>query len=151
MGSPSAASVAEPVRVVEVGPRDGLQNVAATIPTKTKIELIGRLCDIGLQTVELTSIVSPRAIPQLADCRTLLADPSIKSLLERNQWRLPVLIPNVKGLDIALQHNVKEIAVFVSATEGFSKANLNCSVQEGLNRARRVAEKARSRGLSVRG
>jgi hydroxymethylglutaryl-CoA lyase len=140
-----------PVRIVEVGPRDGLQNVKQVVPTAIKIDLINRLHDAGLQTVELTSVVSPRAIPQLSDCRTLLADGGVQRLLGDARLRLPVLVANMKGLEVALKQNVREVAVFVSATQGFSKANINCSVQQGLDRAREVAESARKNGLAVRG
>ncbi|KIW83093.1 hypothetical protein Z517_02336 [Fonsecaea pedrosoi CBS 271.37] len=139
------------VRIVEVGPRDGLQNVKTAIPTATKLELIARLRATGLDTIEITSVVSPRAIPQLADCRQVLADQTIKTLLLDGNLRLPVLIPNLKGLQIAMENSVREVAVFVSATEGFSKANINATVEEGLSRARQVAEKATAAGLAVRG
>lgn len=139
------------VRIVEVGPRDGLQNIRQSINSDTKLELIRRLRDSGLQTIELTSFVSPRAIPQLADAQTVVQTPDIQALLKSPGLRLPVLVPNLKGLDKALQNNIKEVAVFISATEGFSKANINCTVDEGLERARQVAAKAASAGLWVRG
>lgn len=139
------------VRIVEVGPRDGLQNIRQSINSATKLELIRRLRDTGLQTIELTSFVSPRAIPQLADAQTVVQSPDIQALLKNPALRLPVLVPNLKGLDKALQNNVKEVAVFISATEGFSRANINCTVDEGLERARQVASKAASAGLWVRG
>lgn len=139
------------VRIVEVGPRDGLQNIRQSINSATKLELIRRLRDSGLQTIELTSFVSPRAIPQLADAQTVVQTPDIQALLKNPSLRLPVLVPNLKGLDKALQNNIKEVAVFISATEGFSKANINCTVDEGLERARQVAAKAASAGLWVRG
>lgn len=139
------------VRIVEVGPRDGLQNIRDTVPTSTKLELIRRLQQTGLNTIELTSVVSPKAIPQLADCRDVLGNAGVKQLLSDPRLRLPVLVPNVKGLDIALKYGVKEIAVFISATEGFSKANINCSVEQGIERARQVAGLALKAGISVRG
>lgn len=139
------------VRIVEVGPRDGLQNVKTVIPTTVKLALIKKLRDAGLQTIELTSVVSPRAVPQLADCRDVLANAEIRTLVRDKELRMPVLIPNLKGLGLALEHGVREVAVFVSASEGFSKANINCTVQQGLDRARQVAEKAREHGLAVRG
>ncbi|KAE8148083.1 beta-lactamase/transpeptidase-like protein [Aspergillus avenaceus] len=139
------------VRIVEVGPRDGLQNIKDHIPTSIKLDLIRRLRATGLRAIELTSVVSPRAVPQLADCRDVLGTEDIKFMQDDGKLRFPVLVPNMKGLDIALQHDVKEIAVFISATEGFSKANINCSVKEGLARARSVAEKAIQCGLAVRG
>lgn len=139
------------VRVIEVGPRDGLQNVKSVIPASTKVELIRRLQAAGLQNVEVTSTVSPKAVPQLADCATVLADANVQSLIANPKIRTPVLVPNLKGLQTAIHHKVREIAVFVSASEGFSNANIRCSVQEGLNRARQVAEKARAEGIAVRG
>ncbi|KAJ9657416.1 hypothetical protein H2198_004291 [Neophaeococcomyces mojaviensis] len=147
VSSRSAASV----RIVEVGPRDGLQNVKFPIPTPTKLELVDRLHKTGLTSIEITSVVSPKAIPQLADCRQVLGNERIKSLMSDSTLRLPVLIPNVKGLDIAIASGVREVAVFVSATEGFSKANINATVDEGVARARLVAQKARATTLSVRG
>lgn len=140
------------VRIVEVGPRDGLQNTRKRVPTATKLELIDRLEQAGLQNIELTSVVSPRAIPQLADCRQVLQGRAVEQLLSKNApLHLPVLVPNAKGLDIAIEHGVKEVAVFVSATEGFSRANINCSVEQGLYRAQRVAAKATRTGIAVRG
>lgn len=139
------------VRIVEVGPRDGLQNFPRNVPTAVKIELIQRLYAANLRTIELTSVVSPKAIPQLADCRQVLADRQVGRLLDDCTLRLPVLVPNLKGLNIALEHKVREVAVFVSASEGFSKANTNCTVEEGLQRAEAVARQALNRGLQVRG
>jgi hydroxymethylglutaryl-CoA lyase len=138
------------VRIVEVGPRDGLQNIRESIPTATKLELIRRLEKTGLNTIELTSVVSPKAIPQLADCRDVLMDEEVKRMSEKDM-RLPVLVPNVKGLEIALKHGVREIAVFISATEGFSRANINCSVEEGIERAKNVASMALNSNVAVRG
>jgi hydroxymethylglutaryl-CoA lyase len=140
----------ENVRIVEVGPRDGLQNFKHNVPTAVKVELIRRLCATNLQTIELTSVVSPKAIPQLADCRRVLTDPNIQTLIQNKNLQLPVLVPNVKGLDIAVKHGVREVAVFVSASEGFSRANTNCSVEEGLDRATSVAQRALKQGLKVR-
>lgn len=139
------------VRVVEVGPRDGLQNVKKSIPTDIKIQLIGKLQDAGLRSVEITSLVNPRAIPQLSDSSRVLTDGRVQKLFEDPNFRAPVLIPNLKGLELAIKHNVKETAVFVSASEGFSKANIKCGVQESLGRAREVANMALSNGLVVRG
>ncbi|KAI2700387.1 hypothetical protein CBS147332_7998 [Penicillium roqueforti] len=139
------------VRIVEVGPRDGLQNIRDTIPTSIKLELIQRLQKTGLKAIELTSVVSPKAIPQLADCRQVLRNPDIKRLLDSSQLRLPVLVPNAKGLEIAIQHGVREIAVFISSTEGFSKANINCTVAQGIERATQVASLAIRSQIAARG
>ncbi|KAH8431060.1 hydroxymethylglutaryl-CoA lyase [Aspergillus melleus] len=145
------SSQSSSVRIVEVGPRDGLQNIKETIKTKTKLELIHRLQKCGLQTIELTSFVSPRAVPQLADAQEVVSDGKIQDWLKDPNIRLPVLVPNEKGLDNAFKNKVKEVAVFVSATEGFSKANIKCSVEEGLEKARAVAKKAAKTGVAVRG
>jgi len=139
------------VRIIEVGPRDGLQNIKAVVPATTKIELINRLAKTGLQAIELTSIVSPKAIPQLADCREVLSNARVKSLVSGGRLRAPVLVPNLKGLELAHAHGVREVAVFVSAGEGFSRANINCSVEEGLKRANEVTRRALELGLEVRG
>lgn len=139
------------VRIVEVGPRDGLQNIRAHVPTPIKRELIERLVAAKLGTVELTSIVSPKAIPQLADHDQVLTNPSILSLIRNPDLRLPVLVPNLKGFQQALKYGVREVAVFISATEGFSRANVNCTVEQGLQRAAEVTKAAKSHGVAVRG
>ncbi|CAI7631287.1 unnamed protein product [Penicillium palitans] len=138
------------VRIVEVGPRDGLQNIRDYIPTSTKLELIRRLKETGMGTIELTSIVSPRIIPQLADSRDVLGDEGIRRMGGKD-LRFPVLVPTVRALDIAVQYGVREIAVFISATEGFSKANINCSVEQGIERARNIASLALKSNIAVRG
>lgn len=135
---------------MEVGPRDGLQNIRDYIPTSTKLELIRRLKETGLGTIELTSIVSPRIIPQLADSRDVLGDEGIRRTGGKD-LRFPVLVPTVRALDIAVQYGVREIAVFISATEGFSKANINCSVEQGIERARNIASLALKSNIAVRG
>ena len=140
------------VRIFEVGPRDGLQNVKSTVPTNTKLGLISRLIKAGIRMVEITSAVSPRAIHQLADNIEVLSSNLVqKSLREQPDLRMSCLVPNIKGLGLAAQYKIKEVAVFVSATEGFSRANINCSVDEGLRRARAVTAKAKEDGLNVRG
>ncbi|KAL2434139.1 Hydroxymethylglutaryl-CoA lyase, mitochondrial [Exophiala dermatitidis] len=151
LNSHTQAQPRDAVRIVEVGPRDGLQNFPRNVPTAVKIEMIKRLYATNLRTIELTSVVSPKAIPQLADCRNVLSNPEVGALLPDQSLRLPVLVPNLKGLDIAVQHKVREVAVFVSASEGFSKANTNCTVEEGLQRAEAVARKALQQGVQVRG
>lgn len=141
------------VRIVEVGPRDGLQNVKSSIPTSTKVELITRLRDAGLQTIELTSLVSSRIIPQLSDARQILSDATLQPLRtdSTNGLQFPVLVPNMRGLQVAIEHGVREIAVFVSASDGFSKANINCSVSESLIRAREVVKSALLADMQIRG
>ena len=153
---PETRPVPDHVRIVEVGPRDGLQKHSIVLsPQESKLDLISRLLETGLKTIELTSVVSPKAVPQLADCREILSNDNIQALLRNrntDDLRLPVLIPNLKGLHIALGKNVREIAVFVSATEGFSKANINASVDQGLaNSPRCSREKPGALVLAVRG
>jgi hydroxymethylglutaryl-CoA lyase len=134
------------VRMVEVGPRDGLQNEAVLVPTAVKVELIERLADAGLPTVEAGSFVSPKWVPQMADTAEVLAQVKRKPGVA-----YPVLVPNLKGLEGALASGVEEIAVFGAASESFSRRNINCSIAESLERFRPVAETARARGLKVRG
>jgi hydroxymethylglutaryl-CoA lyase len=139
------------VKIVEVGPRDGLQNIFQTVPTNVKIELIQRLALSGLSVIEATSFVSPKWIPQLTDGREVMA--GIKRLTESgdNQIQFPVLVPNARGLEDAHSCNVREVAVFISATEGFSQKNINCTVDESLIRVRDVTRKAKQLGILVRG
>ncbi|KAF4461508.1 hypothetical protein FALBO_11694 [Fusarium albosuccineum] len=139
------------VRIVEVGARDGLQNISQQVPTDVKIELLRKLHGTGLKTIEVTSIVSPKAVPQLQDCREVLKAPAVRSFLQDPSLQLPVLVPNKKGIEIARQLGVKEVAVFVSASEGFSRANINCTVDEGLARARIVCDEAKRFDCKVRG
>lgn len=138
------------VHIVEVGPRDGLQNIKQQIPTDTKIELIRRLAETGLQTVEATSFVSPEWVPQLADGADVMA--AVRPLSTGSRpLSLPVLTPNLKGLENAHNAQAKEIIVFASVTEPFSKANQNCSVNQALAQAETVAKRARELGIRVRG
>ncbi|QVQ50406.1 hydroxymethylglutaryl-CoA lyase [Spiractinospora alimapuensis] len=134
------------VRVYEVAPRDGLQAEAAVIPTKVKVELILRLRAAGLRTIETTSFVSPRWIPQLADARevTLALEPG-------PGVSYPVLVPNEKGLERALAAGAREIAVFASATETFARRNLNRDVDGVLRMFEPVVASATAHGIPVRG
>ena len=134
------------VKMVEVGPRDGLQNEATNVPTHIKIELIERLADAGLQVVEATSFVSPKWVPQMADSAQVMAGIKCKAGVS-----YPVLVPNMKGFEAALAAGAKEIAVFSAASETFSQKNTNCSIAEGLERFSAVCEAARSKGIRVRG
>ncbi|MFI8514550.1 hydroxymethylglutaryl-CoA lyase [Streptomyces sp. NPDC085460] len=133
------------VRIHEVGPRDGLQNEKTAVPTEVKAEFIRRLAAAGLSTVEATSFVHPKWVPQLADAETLF--PLVNGL----PVRLPVLVPNERGLDRALALGAREVAVFASATESFAKANLNRTVDEALAMFEPVVVRAIEAGLKVRG
>jgi len=134
------------VRIVEVGPRDGLQNEKAIVPTDVKVGLIDRLSDAGLSAIEATSFVSPKWVPQMADNAAVMA-----AIRRKPGVRYPVLTPNMKGLEAALAAGCDEVAVFVAASESFSQRNINCSIDESLERVRPVAEAARTRGIRVRG
>jgi hydroxymethylglutaryl-CoA lyase len=139
------------VRIVEVGPRDGLQNISGILPTPNKVKLIERLVESGLSIIEATSFVSPKWIPQLADAPQVLDGIKHLTELKSKPIQFPVLVPNINGLELAHQNGAREIAVFVSATEGFSKRNINCTVDESLLRVREVVERARVLGLKIRG
>ncbi|MGW6456560.1 hydroxymethylglutaryl-CoA lyase [Streptomyces sp. NPDC055078] len=148
-GTRPAAGLPESVRIYEVGARDGLQNEQRPVPTAVKSEFITRLAAAGLTTIEATSFVHPRWVPQLAD-----AGEVIDSLAGLKGPRLPVLVPNEAGLRRALDHGVTDIAVFVSATETFSRRNLNRTVAESLEMTGKVIAEARQAGgerISVRG
>ncbi|MBI3370444.1 MAG: hydroxymethylglutaryl-CoA lyase [Betaproteobacteria bacterium] len=138
------------VRVVEVGPRDGLQNEPLIdghgVPTAIKLELIHRLADAGLPAVEATAFVSPKAIPQMADHTEIL-----EGIRRKPGVSYPVLAPNMKGLASALAAGATEVAVFGAASEAFSKRNINCSIAESLERFRPVAEAALKANVRVRG
>jgi hydroxymethylglutaryl-CoA lyase len=134
------------VTIYEVGARDGLQNEKATVPTAVKAEFVHRLAGAGLRTIEATSFVHPKWVPQLADAEQLM--PLLEDL---RGVRLPVLVPNERGLDRALALGVREVAVFGSATESFAKANLNRTVDESLAMFEPVVAKARAAGATVRG
>ena len=134
------------VKIVEVGPRDGLQNESQIVPAAVKIELIERLGAAGLQTIEATAFVSPKWVPQMGDSSEVMA-----GLPRRAGVSYPVLVPNLKGFEQALAAGVGEIAVFGAASEAFSQKNINCSIAESLERFRPVAEAARSHNIRVRG
>ena len=134
------------VRLCEVGPRDGLQNEKAMVPTDVKVALIDMLTDAGLPAIEATSFVSPRWVPQMADAADVMA-----RIARKAGVRYPVLTPNLKGFEAALAAGADEVAVFVAATESFSKRNINCSIAQSLERAQPVFDAAKSAGVRVRG
>ena len=134
------------VKIVEVGPRDGLQNEPQLVPAAVKVELIDRLGQAGLKVIEATAFVSPKWVPQMGDAAEVMA-----SLPRRPNVAYPVLVPNLKGFEQALAAGVGEIAVFGAASEAFSQKNINCSIAESLERFRPVAEAARSHNIRVRG
>jgi hydroxymethylglutaryl-CoA lyase len=134
------------VKIVEVGPRDGLQNEAGNVPTAVKIELIERLAQAGLSVVEATAFVSPRWVPQMADHVAVMT-----GIHQRPGVSYTALVPNMKGFAAALAAGVREIAVFSSASETFSSRNTNCSITEGLARFGAVCMAAQTNGVRVRG
>ena len=134
------------VRIVEVGPRDGLQNEKAIIPTAQKIQFIQMLADAGLPVVEATSFVSPRAIPQLSDASEVMAN-----LSRRSSTSYPVLVPNLKGMERALAAGVRAIAVFTAASESFTRHNINATIAESLANFRPVIALAQQENITIRG
>jgi hydroxymethylglutaryl-CoA lyase len=134
------------VKMVDVGPRDGLQNEPAPVSTDIKVRLIERLADAGLPVVEATSFVSPKWVPQMADAAEVMA-----RIRRKPGVSYPVLVPNLKGLEGALAARAEEVAVFAAASEAFSKRNINCSIDESLDRFAPVCEAAAAKGVRVRG
>jgi hydroxymethylglutaryl-CoA lyase len=134
------------VKIVEVGPRDGLQNEKQAIPTATKLELIERLAAAGCRVIEITAFVSPKWVPQMAD-----HDAVLRGLKRHAGVDYPVLTPNLKGFEAAVAAGAREVAVFASASESFSQKNINCSIAESLERFAPVMDAARQSGVKVRG
>ena len=134
------------VKIVDVGPRDGLQNEAKSVPAEAKIAFIERLADAGIKSVEAGAFVSPKWVPQMADTAQVLA-----GLKRKPGTHYPVLVPNMKGFEAALASNVEEIAVFGAASESFSQKNINCSIAESLERFAPVVAAAKDKRIRVRG
>ena len=142
----NAMTLPPKVRLVEVGPRDGLQNEKATVATAVKIALIDRLTDAGFAAIEATAFVSPKWVPQMADAADVMAG------IRRGEGvRYPVLTPNMKGFEAALAAKADEVAVFVAASETFSRKNINCSIAESLERAQPIYAAAAANRVRVRG
>jgi isopropylmalate/homocitrate/citramalate synthase len=134
------------VRMIEVGPRDGLQNEAVAIDVATKVALIEKLADAGLPVVEAGSFVSPKWVPQMADTAAVMA-----AIRRRPGVSYPVLVPNLQGFEAARAAKADEIAIFAAASESFSRRNINCSIDESLARFAPVADAAKAAGMRVRG
>ena len=137
---------AKKIQIVEVGPRDGLQNEKMWVETETKIALIEKLADAGLTKIEAASFVSPKWVPQMKDAFEVLS-----GIERRPGVTYPVLTPNLKGFERALEAGVTEVAVFGSASEAFSQKNINCSISESVERFRPVLEAAQKNSVRVRG
>ena len=133
------------VTLVDVGPRDGLQNEAQPVPAATKIELVHRLQAAGLREIEVTSFVSPKWVPQMADNAEVMA-----GIQRQAGVRYSVLTPNMKGFEGALAAKADEVVIFAAASEAFSQRNINCTIAESIERFRPVAEAARAHGMKVR-
>jgi hydroxymethylglutaryl-CoA lyase len=138
---------ADEVCIVEMGPRDGLQNEALAVPTATKLELIARLLAAGLTNIEATAFVAPKWVPQMADHAAIVAGLP----LTRPGLAFPVLTPNLKGFEAAAAAGAREVAVFAAASEAFSQRNINCSIAASIERFRPIFDAARARGIRVRG
>lgn len=134
------------IRIVEVGPRDGLQNERAIVPVATKIELINRLGHTGLKTIEATSFVNPEWVPQMADAAGVY-----RGIRKQPGIDYPVLVPNLKGYERAREVGADEIAVFTAASEAFNRKNINASIDESIERFEPVMERASADGVRVRG
>src|SRR2546425_7168807 len=146
MNEPLRDLLPKRITVVEVSARDGLQAEERTLPTETKLELIERLADAGHAVIEATSFVSPKAVPQLADAEELM-----RRLRARPGVRYPVLVPNEKGLERALACGVREVAVFASASESYSRKNLKRGRDDVIEDYRAVVSHAKDQGVRVRG
>lgn len=134
------------VKLVDVGPRDGLQNEKAPVPAEIKIGLVHRLQDAGLSEIEVTSFVSPKWVPQMADAAEVMA-----GITRKPGVRYSVLTPNMKGFEASVASRPDEVVVFAAASEAFSQRNINCSITESIERFRPVVEAAKARGITVRG
>ena len=134
------------VKIVEVGPRDGLQNEKQVVPTEIKIELINRLADAGVRVIEATSFVSPKWVPQMADNAAVML-----GIKKQSVTVYPVLTPNLQGFDAAIQAGATEVAIFGAASESFSRKNINCSIAESLKRFEPILSVASSLEIKVRG
>ena len=134
------------VKLVDVGPRDGLQNEKQAVPAAIKVDLVHRLQVAGLKEIEVTSFVSPKWVPQMADNAEVMA-----GIVRKPGVRYSVLTPNMQGFEAALKTQPDEIVVFAAASEAFSKKNINCSIEESIERFRPVTQAARDAGIAVRG
>jgi len=134
------------VKIVDVSPRDGLQNEPGSVPTAVKVELVDRLADAGLQSVEAGSFVSPKWVPQMADSAEVMA-----RIRRKPGVAYPVLVPNMKGLEAAIAAKATEVAGFAAATEAFSMRNTNCTIAESMQRQAEVCKAALGAGMRVRG
>ncbi len=134
------------VKVVEVGPRDGLQNESTTVPAEIKVQLVEKLAAAGLSAIEVGAFVSPKWVPQMATSAEVFS-----RVDKQPNVSYPMLVPNLKGLELALAAGVEEIALFAAATETFSQKNTNCSIAESIERFNEVIDHAQAAGVKIRG
>jgi len=139
-------SFAKEVRIVEVGPRDGLQNEANHVATDLKVELVNRLQHAGCNYIEVGAFVSPKAVPRMADSARVF-----KQIQRDQDTTYAALTPNLKGFDLALEVKASEVAVFTAASEAFNQANIRCSIEESINRFNPVFDAAKEHQIKVRG
>ena len=139
-------SIPNKVKIVEVGPRDGLQNESVTVPAEVKVQLVAKLVDAGLSVIEAGAFVSPKWVPQMATSAEVFSQ-----VEHRPGLSYPMLVPNLKGLELALACGVKEIALFAAATETFSQKNTNCSIAESIDRFNAVIDEAQRHDIKIRG
>ena len=139
-------SFPEHVKIVEVGPRDGLQNESTTVPAEIKIQLVEKLAAAGLPVIEVGAFVSPKWVPQMATSAEVFT-----RVDKRSNVSYPMLVPNLKGLELALAAGVEEIALFAAATETFSQKNTNCSIADSIERFNEVIDQAQAAGVKIRG
>jgi hydroxymethylglutaryl-CoA lyase len=144
-------TIPQAVKLVEVGPRDGLQNESAPVSTADKINLIHGLIDAGVSYIEAGSFVNPRSVPQMADSDQVFAGLRSSPAFNLTALTLAALTPNLKGFERAMQAGVTEVAVFASASEGFSAKNINCTIAESLTRFEPLMQAARDNNVAVRG
>ena len=141
----------EQVKIIEVGVRDGLQNESTQVPTEVKIELINKLMASGLSVIEATSFVSPKWVPQLADQSEIMAQLTNPDFIQNHAVNFPVLTPNIKGFENAITAGAKEVAVFAAASESFSQKNINCSIEQSIQRFQSIFARASELDIPVRG
>ncbi|MCP4981275.1 MAG: hydroxymethylglutaryl-CoA lyase, partial [Gammaproteobacteria bacterium] len=134
------------VKIVEVGPRDGLQNEAQNVPVEVKVKLVEMLVEAGLTSIEAGAFVSPKWVPQMAASAEVYSQ-----LTKLSNVSFPMLVPNMRGLEQAIESGVEEIALFAAATETFSRKNTNCSIEESIERFTLVVDRARSESMRIRG
>lgn len=141
--------VPKEIKIVEVGPRDGLQNEKIHIPTEVKLDYILKLLEAGITSLEVTSFVSPKAIPQMGDAKELFTE--LDARIDISNYELPCLVPNMKGYETAKELGVREIALFSATSDDFTKKNINVTVDESFKRMEEVANAAKSDGIRIRG